>query len=50
MRPYRCILMPWRINTDKVPKSEIKKAQKIRDDFLKRVSLIQLKEVQNEDL
>lgn len=37
-------------NTDKVPKSEIKKAQKIRDDFLQRFSKKQLMEAQDEDL
>lgn len=36
--------------TDKVPKSEIKKAKKIREDFLKRFNEDQLKEAQNEDL
>jgi phage-related protein len=36
--------------TDKVPKSEIKKAQKYREDFLKRYTETQLKEVQDEDL
>jgi hypothetical protein len=35
--------------TDKVPKSEIKKAQKCREDFLKRFKEEQLREVQNED-
>ena len=37
-------------NTDKIPKSEIKKAQKVREDFLQRFSKNQLMEAQNEDL
>jgi hypothetical protein len=36
--------------TDKVPKSEIKKAKKFREDFLKRFNVKQLREVQNENL
>ena len=36
--------------TEKVPKSEINKAQKLREDFLRRFKEEQLKEVQNEDL
>ena len=37
-------------NTDKIPKSEIKKAQKVREDFLQLFSKNQLMEAQNEDL
>lgn len=36
--------------TDKVPKSEIKKAKKYRDDFLKRYKKGQLKGAKNEDI
>jgi len=35
--------------TDKVPKSEINKARKYREDFLQRFTRAQLKELQNED-
>jgi hypothetical protein len=36
--------------TNRVPKSEIKRAQKLRADFLQRFSENQLKEAQNEDI
>ena len=36
--------------TEKVPKSEINKARKLREDFIRRFREEQLKEVQNEDL
>ena len=36
--------------SDKVPISEIKKAQKYRDDFLQRFTEKQLREIQNENL
>ena len=36
--------------TSEVPKSEIKKAQKFRKDFLQRFNENQLKEAQNEDI
>ena len=36
-------------NTDEVPKSEIKKAKKFREDFLQRFSKNQLMEVQDEN-
>ena len=37
-------------NVSKVPKSEINKAKKCRDDFLERFNESQLREVKNEDI
>lgn len=37
-------------STNRVPESEIKRAQKLRTDFLQRFSENQLKEAQNEDI
>jgi len=37
-------------STDKIPKPEIKKAKKYREDFLQRFIGTQLREIQNENL